>query len=183
MVLKKAELRPHFYIPPFYCVLKSLKNSTYKRDANLCRSKTWRLYLLHFFPSPPPHVNKPPHPTPQINTACLKIMTVMEMVWDIIWSLTWGTYHQRLHSSFDYKITKIVRVPWLAERGVCMRVSKHGCDVIMRQFCFSCAWIMQAQIWKSFSDQNSTSLLYLPIPSDAESWKIFSNKLCQLFFA
>ena len=36
-----------------------------------------------------------------------------------------------------YKITKIVRALWLAERRVCMRVCKHGCDVKM--FCFSCA--------------------------------------------
>ena len=34
-----------------------------------------------------------------------------------------------------YKITKIVRALWLAERGVCMRVCKHGCGVKM--FCFS----------------------------------------------
>ena len=181
MVLKKAELRPHFYIPPFYWVLKSLKNSTYKRDANLCRSKTWRLYLLHFFPSPPPMSTNPHTPHHKSTQHASKL-------WQ---SWKWfGTLYEVLHEVHTinvcihhYKITKIVRVPWLAERGVCMRVSKHGCDVIMRQFCFSCAWIMQAQIWKSFSDQNSTSLLYLPIPSDAESWKIFSNKLCQLFFA
>ena len=30
--------------------------------------------------------------------------------------------------------------------------------------------------------QNSTSLLYLPIPLSAESWKIFTNKLCQFCF-
>ena len=34
-----------------------------------------------------------------------------------------------------YKISKIVRVLWLAERRVCMSVCKHGCDVNM--FCFS----------------------------------------------
>ena len=28
-----------------------------------------------------------------------------------------------------YKITKIVRTLWLAERSVCMRVCKHGCGV------------------------------------------------------
>ena len=36
---------------------------------------------------------------------------------------------------FHYKITKIVSELWLAERSVCMRVCKHGCDVKM--FCFS----------------------------------------------
>ena len=34
-----------------------------------------------------------------------------------------------------YKIAKIVRALWLAERAVCMRVCKHGCGVKM--FCFS----------------------------------------------
>ena len=34
-----------------------------------------------------------------------------------------------------YKIAKIVRALWLAERRVCMRVCKHGCDV--KLFCFS----------------------------------------------
>ena len=37
--------------------------------------------------------------------------------------------------TFFYKITKIVRAFWLAERSVCMRVCKHGCGVKM--FCFS----------------------------------------------
>ena len=36
-----------------------------------------------------------------------------------------------------YKITKIVRALWLAERSVCMRVCKHGCGV--KSFCFSSA--------------------------------------------
>ena len=69
-----------------------------------------------------------------------------------------------------YKITKIVRVLWLAERSVCTRVCKHGCDV--RWFAIR-ELITHARIW---------SLLYLLIPSSAETWKIFSNKLCQLFF-
>ena len=33
------------------------------------------------------------------------------------------------------KITKIVRAFWLAERSVCMRVCKHGCD--FKMVCFS----------------------------------------------
>ena len=36
-----------------------------------------------------------------------------------------------------YKISKIVRTLWLAERSVCMRVCKHGCGV--KLFGFSCA--------------------------------------------
>ena len=39
--------------------------------------------------------------------------------------------------STHYKIPKIVRALWLlAERRVCIRVCKHGCNVKM--FCFSC---------------------------------------------
>ena len=75
-----------------------------------------------------------------------------------------------------YEITKIVRALWLAERNVCMRVRKHGCDV--RCFAFRALIITQARIWKRFSDQNLTSLLYLPFLR----WlKIFTNELCQLF--
>ena len=67
---------------------------------------------------------------------------------------------------------------WLAKRRVCMRVCKHGCDVKM--FCFSRARVsMNLSFWV----QNSTRLLYLPIPSSAETWKIFTNKLCQFCFA
>ena len=36
---------------------------------------------------------------------------------------------------YFYKITKIVRALWLAERSVSMRVCKHGCGV--KKFCFS----------------------------------------------
>ena len=54
--------------------------------------------------------------------------------------------------------------------------------VTSRCFAFR-ALITQARIWKSFRVQNSTSLLYLPIPSSAETWKIVTNKLCQFCFA
>ena len=42
--------------------------------------------------------------------------------------------------------------------------------------------VTQARIWKSFLVENSTSLLYLPIPLSDETWKIFTNTLCQFFF-
>ena len=61
-----------------------------------------------------------------------------------------------------------------------MRVCKHVCD--LRCFPFQ-ALITQARIRKSFSGQNSTRLLYLPIPSSAETWNIFTNKLRERFFA
>ena len=55
-----------------------------------------------------------------------------------------------------------------------MRVCKHGRGVKM--FCFSCANHANRV-------QNLTSLLYLPIPSLAETWKVVTNKVCQFFFA
>ena len=57
-------------------------------------------------------------------------------------------------------------------------------NMVVASRCFAFrALITQARIWKSFRVQNSTSLLYLPIPSSAKTWKIFTNKLCQYFFA
>ena len=72
-------------------------------------------------------------------------------------------------------------VLWLAERHVCIR--EHGCD--LRYFAFR-VLITQARIWKSlksFLVENSTSLLYLPIPLSDETWKIFTNMLCQFLFS
>ena len=54
--------------------------------------------------------------------------------------------------------------------------------VVSRCFAFR-VLTTQARIWKSFEVQNSTSLLYLPIPSSAETWKIVAKKVCQSFFA
>ena len=53
--------------------------------------------------------------------------------------------------------------------------------VASRCFAFR-AIITQAQIWKCFWVESSTHLLYLPISSSAETWKIFGNMLCQFFF-
>ena len=78
-----------------------------------------------------------------------------------------------------YEITKIVGALWLAERSVCMRVCKHGCGV--KLFGFSRANHASTNL-KKVRVQNSTSLLYLTIPSSAETWNIFTNKLCQFYF-
>ena len=53
--------------------------------------------------------------------------------------LSSGTSLHRLFIGYMhiYKLTKIVRALWLAERRVCMRVCKRGCDVKMS--CFSLA--------------------------------------------
>ena len=56
--------------------------------------------------------------------------------------------------------------------------------MVVASICFAFrALITQARIWKSFQVQNLTSLLYLPIPSSAETWKIVTKKVCQFFFA
>ena len=56
-------------------------------------------------------------------------------------------------------------------------------NMVVTSRCFACrVLITQARIWKSFWVQNSPSLLYLPIPSWAETWKIFTNKLSFFFF-
>ena len=62
-----------------------------------------------------------------------------------------------------------------------MRVCKHGCGV--KLFDFSRPNHASTNFKKSFQVQTSTSLLYLPIPSSAETWEIVTKKVCQFFFA
>ena len=78
-----------------------------------------------------------------------------------------------------YKITNIVHLLWLAKNCVCMRVCKHGCDI--KVFCSSRANHAMMNL-KKFLSENLTSLLYLPIPLLAETWKIFTTMLSQLSF-
>ena len=59
-----------------------------------------------------------------------------------------------------------------------MRVCKH--DYGVKLFGFSRANHASTNLIM-FRVQNSTSLLYLPIPSSAETWKIVTKKVC-LFF-
>ena len=47
----------------------------------------------------------------------------------------WAILSKKQYYIIFYKITKIARALWLAERSVYMRVSKHGCGIKM--FCFS----------------------------------------------
>ena len=61
-----------------------------------------------------------------------------------------------------YKITKIVREPWLAERRVCMRVCKHGCDVKM--FCFSRASHASTNLKKVLSWKTWQVYFIYPFP-------------------
>ena len=80
-----------------------------------------------------------------------------------------------------YKITKIVCALWLADRRVCMRVCKHGCGVKM--FCFSRAIHAIKNLETFLSWKLHTFTLFIPMPSSAETWKIFRKMLCQFFFS
>ena len=76
------------------------------------------------------------------------------------------------------KIRKYARSDW--PRGV---FAWEYANMVVASRCFAFrALITQTRIWKSFGVQNSTSLLYLPIPSSAETYKIVI-KVCQFFFA
>ena len=61
-----------------------------------------------------------------------------------IWELP--SVYAFLSSTLNYKITKIVRALWLAERSVCVRVCK---PIVVASRCFAFrALITQARIWK-----------------------------------
>ena len=72
----------------------------------------------------------------------------------------------------------MVRALWLAERRVCMRVCKHGCDVKM--FCFPRANHASPNLKKVLSWK--TLQVYF-ISSSVETWKIFRNVLGQFIFS
>ena len=61
-----------------------------------------------------------------------------------------------------------------------MRVCKHGCG--FKMFCSSRAYHASTNLKKVFLAENSTNLLYFPIPPSAKTWKMFINMLCQFFF-
>ena len=61
-----------------------------------------------------------------------------------------------------YIITRIVRVLWLAERRVCMRVCKHGCDVKM--FWFSRANHASTNLKKVLSWKPRQVYIIYPFP-------------------
>ena len=64
----------------------------------------------------------------------------------------------RFSYNLFYKITKIVRALWLAERRVCMTVCKHGCGVKM--FCFSHANHASTNLKKFLSWKLDTFTLF-----------------------
>ena len=108
-------------------------------------------------------------------------VTLYKLRWEIIYFiLNSSTIFSRGDKRIIYKITKIVRTLWLAERRVCMTVCRHGCDVKM--LCFSNANHERHRFEKGFELKYLTILLYVPISSSVETWKILRNMLCQFFF-
>ena len=77
----------------------------------------------------------------------------------------------------NYKITKIERALWLAEKSVCMRVFKHGCDVKM--FCFSRANHASTNLKTFLSSKLDKFTLFTH--SSAETWKIFTNLFSEFY--
>ena len=80
------------FYPPWHVLWKCLRSKwdINARDANLWRSKIWRLTLFHYpHPSSLDGVPAPRRKLPQ---------PPMGMAWDIIWSLTWSTYYQNSRS-------------------------------------------------------------------------------------
>ena len=85
-----------------------------------------------------------------------------------------------VHISF-YKITKIVCTLWLAERRVCMRVCKHGCDVKM--FCFSCANHASTNLKKVLSWKTRQIYFIYPFPCRLKLEKSLETCCVNFFFA
>ena len=79
----------------------------------------------------------------------------------------------------NYKITKIVRALWLAERRVCMRVCKHGCDIKM--FCFSPANHASMNLKKVLSWKPQQVYFVHPFPRGLKLAKSLETR-CVNFF-
>ena len=77
-----------------------------------------------------------------------------------------------------YKITYILRAHWMAERRVVWEYVNMV--VTSRWFDFR-VLISQARIWKSSRFENSTSLLYVPIPN-LRTFKVTKIRILESFF-
>ena len=85
--------------------------------------------------------------------------------------------HPHTYKPF-YKIIKIVRALWLAERCVCKRVCKHGCDV--KVFCFSRANHASTNL-KTFLSWKLDKFTHCPFPLRFKLVKSL-QKCCVNFF-
>ena len=77
------------------------------------------------------------------------------------------------------KITKIVRALWLAERPVCMRVCKHGCDVNL--FGFPCANHASTNLKKVLSWKTRQVYFIYPFPGRLKLGKSLETCCVMLF--
>ena len=87
----------------------------------------------------------------------------------------------------NYKITKMVRALWLADRRVCMRVCKHGCEyvnMVVTSRCFAFrALITQARIWKILSWKPRQVYFIHPFPRRLKLGKSLETCCVNFFFA
>ena len=68
---------------------------------------------------------------------------------------------------------------WPRGMFACMSSCKHGCDV--KTFCFLRVNLTSTNL-KRFWVESATSLLYLPIPSLVETWKIITKHAVSILF-
>ena len=90
------------------------------------------------------------------------------------------TKKEMQRSKLIYKIAKIVRAFWLAERCVCMRVCKHGCDVKM--FCFSLANHASTNLETFWSWKLDKRQDYFICPFSRRLELVKSLQTCRIFF-
>ena len=109
----------------------------------------------------------------------LKSVVIRTRNWLLIATKT-REFNTPLRSLTIYKITQIVRALWLAERRVCMRVCKHGCDVKM--FCFSRANHAGTNLKKVLSWKVSRQIYFMyPFPPRLKLGKSLQTS-CVFFF-
>ena len=84
------------------------------------------------------------------------------------------------HTLYIIKITKTVRTIWLAERRVCTRVCKQGCDIKM--FCFSCANHASTKLRKVLSWKTRQVYFIYPFPRRLKLEKSLET-FCVYFFS
>ena len=89
--------------------------------------------------------------------------------------------HGNVNNTGIYKITKIVRALWLANRHVCMRACRHGLDIKM--FCFSRTIIMASRSLKKVFEMKTQQVYFIhPFPRQPKLGKLSLQTCCVKFF-
>ena len=94
----------------------------------------------------------------------------MGVLWETVFSVQF----------YIYKITKVVRALWLAERSVCMMVCKNGCDVKMF---FSCANYASTNLKKFLSWKLWQVYFIYPFLRRLSLGKFLQTSFVNFFFA